>query len=160
MDVAADLVDKNAAMQGVNIVREYAETFEISGISNQLQQVFINLMTNSIDASPSGGTITLRCGTEDGYVVASIKDTGTGIPKDVLDRMFEPFYATKEAGKGTGLGMFVCSKIVTDHEGEIFVRSEEGVGTETTIRIPAIGTESSDLENARADIDQMIAAVA
>ena len=94
MDVAADLVGKNAAMQGVNIEKDYEEAPEISGISNQLQQVFVNLLMNSIDASPSGGTITLRCGAEDGYVVASIKDTGTGIPTDVLDRMFEPFRST------------------------------------------------------------------
>ncbi len=162
MDVAADLVGKNAAMQGVNIEKDYEEAPEISGISNQLQQVFVNLLMNSIDASPSGGTITLRCGAEDGYVVASIKDTGTGIPTDVLDRMFEPFYTTKEIGKGTGLGMFVCNKIVTDHEGEISVRSEEGVGTETIIRIPAIVIEELDGSNglgkAKADIDQAIAA--
>jgi signal transduction histidine kinase len=136
MDVAADLIGKQATSKGVAIIRDYAETPLVRGVSNQLQQVFVNLMMNAIDAMPSGGAITLKCAAENGYVVASVKDTGTGIPASVLPRLFEPFVTTKAEGKGTGLGMFVCRKIVTDHKGEISVNSQEGAGAEIVIRLP------------------------
>lgn len=137
MDVAADLIGKQATSKGVAIIKEYAETpLLVRGVSNQLQQVFVNLMMNAIDAMPSGGVITLRCAAENGYVVASVKDTGPGIPASVLSRLFQPFVTTKAEGKGTGLGMFVCRKIVTGHRGEISVNSQEGAGTEVVIRLP------------------------
>ncbi len=163
MNVAVDLIGKKAVGKGVSIVQEYGETLTIYGIKNQLQQVFMNLMINAIDATPSGGTITLNCASQDGQVVASVKDNGTGISENVLSRMFDPFFTTKEEGEGTGLGMFVCRKIVADHGGEFLVNSEEGVGTEMIIKLPALEVPEkhqpnpSELERAAADIDRVLA---
>ena len=163
MNVAVDLIGKKADGKGVNIAEEYGETPAIHGVGNQLQQVFINLLINAIDATPSGGTITLNCASQDGQVVASVKDNGTGISENVLSRMFDPFFTTKEEGEGTGLGMFVCRKIVADHGGEFLVNSEEGVGTEMIIKLPALEVPEkhqpnpSELERAAADIDRVLA---
>lgn len=141
MEVAADLVGKQAISKGIGIEREYEDTPPVEGVANQLQQVFVNLIMNSIDAIPAGSRITLRCARDGDHVVARVKDTGAGIPKDVLARMFQPFLTTKGPGKGNGLGMFVCHRIVTRLGGEIAVNSEEGAGTEVVIRLPMAATE-------------------
>ena len=164
MSIAADLVGRRATTQGITIEKRFGDTLPVKGVSGQLQQVFMNLLINAIDATPSGGTVTLSCTTEDGNVVASVKDTGTGISEEVLSRMYEPFYTTKEPGKGTGLGMFVCNKIIKEHEGNISVNTEEGTGTEFIITLPVFEEGAShqqqmhkDVEDARADIDAVLA---
>ncbi len=141
MEIAADLVGKQAISKGIGIEREYENTPPVEGVANQLQQVFVNLIMNSIDATPAGGRITLRCSREGEHVVATVRDTGAGIPRDVLAQMFQPFLTTKDPGKGNGLGMFVCHRIVTRLGGEIAVNSEEGAGTEVVIRLPIAATE-------------------
>jgi PAS domain S-box-containing protein len=104
--------------------------------SQQIQQVIINLCTNAIDAMPSGGTITLGLAKQEDAVVISVTDTGTGIPPEVRERMFEAFFTTKEVGKGTGLGLSLISDIVKKHQGKINVQSDMGRGTTFTISLP------------------------
>ncbi|MCI0437825.1 MAG: ATP-binding protein [Chloroflexi bacterium] len=153
MDVAADLVGRRAAASGVSIERRYQETPPVNGVPTQLQQVFVNLLINAVDAMPSGGKITLKAAERDGFVEASVRDTGCGIPEEVMARMFQPFFTTKESGKGTGLGMFVCNKIVTDHEGEIVIDSVPNQYTEITVRLPVAASEGSERPAAKVEFD-------
>jgi PAS domain S-box-containing protein len=101
----------------------------------ELREALINLVLNSVDAMPRGGSISLETRHEGDWVLLSITDTGTGIPPDVRRRIFEPFFTTKESG--TGLGLSIVSGIISSYGGTIDVDSELGRGTTFTIRLPA-----------------------
>ena len=111
---------------------------EIYGDMDQLEQVFTNLIVNAIEAMDVGGIleITVQYLPEKDYLEISFKDNGRGIASEDLDHIFEPFYTTREAGKGTGLGLFVSYGIIEKHGGIIDVKSELGKGTTFTIRLP------------------------
>jgi PAS domain S-box-containing protein len=102
--------------------------------ANQIRQVFLNLLRNSIDATPAGGTISIKVLLDDRFNVFRINDTGVGIPSADKDKIFDLFFTTKP--KGTGLGLGICRKIVQDHGGDIIVESIEGKGTTVTVRLP------------------------
>jgi signal transduction histidine kinase len=113
----------------------------IMGDVTQLQQVVINLLSNALDATPPGGTITVatRClGELPSTVALEVTDTGTGIPVEHLSKVFDPFFTTKPPGKGTGLGLSVCFGIVQDHQGTITVDSQDGRGSTFTVIFPVI----------------------
>ncbi len=114
-----------------NIPRTFA-------LANQLQQVFLNLGLNALDAMPEGGTLTVRVRSRRRDIVVSIKDTGTGIPTELGERIFEPFFTTKEAGKGTGLGLAVSFGIVQKHGGSISFDSRPGSYTVFSVTMPTI----------------------
>jgi two-component system, NtrC family, sensor histidine kinase HydH len=101
---------------------------------NQLKQVLLNLVKNALEATEDQGTILVSSGADDGQVWFSIQDTGKGMSADVQEKIFHPFYTTKE--KGTGLGLAVINKIVTDHHGAITVSSAAGSGSTFTVRLP------------------------
>ncbi len=105
---------------------------------NQIAQVLINLLTNSRDAMPEGGQITIRTRVDyDGHsVLLMISDTGSGIPQSALDKIFNPFFTTKPVGKGTGLGLSIIKGIVQAHNGKIWLESTEGVGTTFYLSFP------------------------
>jgi PAS domain S-box-containing protein len=103
---------------------------------DQMSQVFINLVMNAIHAMPDGGTLRVGLAQENGMVKLTVADSGHGIPPEVLPKIFEPFYTTKEFGKGTGLGLTVVKGIIEEHQGTIAVESEEGKGTTFTILLP------------------------
>ena len=136
MDDAAALLDGKFSNKGIKVLREYQDSPTVNAVANQLQQVFMNLLGNALDATPTWGSITLGCTVEDGMAKAYVRDTGIGIPEDVKARMFEPFFTTKGVGNGTGLGLFLCHKIVLDHHGEILVESVEGEGTTFWVELP------------------------
>jgi signal transduction histidine kinase len=101
-----------------------------------LSQVWTNLLDNAIDASPEGGTIEVRTWSESGQLAVSITDHGAGIPEDVQARIFDPFFTTKPVGKGTGLGLEIVHRIVTQNfSGSIEVESKPG-RTCFTVRLP------------------------
>ena len=106
----------------------------------------MNLISNSLDATPSWGTITLGCSVENGAAKVYVSDTGVGMSEETKDRIFEPFFTTKGVGGGTGLGLFICHRIVTEYEGEISVESEEGVGTTIRMTMPVVVDESQRRE--------------
>jgi two-component system NtrC family sensor kinase len=110
----------------------------VSGDAGQLQQAIIALATNSLDAMPEGGVLTLAARDAERSVLVEVTDTGFGIPTDNLPKIFEPFFTTKEVGKGTGLGLAVCYGILTEHGGTLDVQSSVGFGTTFTIALPAI----------------------
>jgi signal transduction histidine kinase len=108
----------------------------IHGNANALQQVFLNILINARDAMPNGGKITVTTESSGFYVIVKFADTGNGIEKDLLDRIFMPFFTTKSEGSGTGLGLSICRKIVSEHKGEIKVESVVGKGTTFSIFLP------------------------
>jgi PAS domain S-box-containing protein len=103
----------------------------------RLQQVFINIILNAMDAMPEGGTLRIQADQEGREVVVRIADTGTGIQPQHLPQIFDPFFTTKGIGKGTGLGLSISYAIIKEHEGHITVESEAGKGTCFTIFVPA-----------------------
>jgi signal transduction histidine kinase len=112
----------------------------IMGNFTQLQQVVIDLLSNALDATPTGGTIAVHTRSEGdppSAVVLEVSDTGTGIPAEYLSKVFDPFFTTKPPGQGTGLGLSVCLGIVQDHQGAITVQSQEGRGSIFTVTLPA-----------------------
>lgn len=110
----------------------------VLGNADRLQQVFVNLVLNAQQAMKDGGKLTIKTALDGGHVVASFRDTGPGIPKKYLHRIFEPFYSTKEAGKGTGLGLFIVHSIMQDHHGVIEVQSKRGFGATFNLKFPAV----------------------
>lgn len=111
---------------------------------NQIQSVLINLLVNARQAMPQGGTVTVSLAADPtaGEVVLTVRDSGTGIPRDQLPKIFDSFYSTKqgpdESGRGgTGLGLSACKEIIDAHRGRIRVESSVGVGTAFIIRLPA-----------------------
>jgi signal transduction histidine kinase len=118
---------------------------------NELEQVFVNLCDNALDAMPQGGELTLSTQVQREHsIVIQVRDTGTGISHARLLRIFEPFYTTKEPGKGTGLGLAICRRIIDDAGGTIEAASELGQGTTFTICLPLAGMVSEALPSALA----------
>lgn len=127
---------------------------------NQIQQVLLNLLINARQAMPDGGRILLRMehDSQDGMVVLTIRDFGTGIPADKLPRIFDPYFSTKsgpdESGKGgTGLGLATCRGIIEAHQGRIRVESTVGQGTAFSLRIPACSTVPAPLGATGANVN-------
>lgn len=116
----------------------------VLGHQNQLQQVVLNLLTNAMDATPPGGRVevTTRALPDRGGVEVEVSDTGQGIPLAHRKQIFEPFFSTKEPGRGTGLGLFISAQIVRDHKGRIEVQSEEGRGSTFRVFLPAASGSS------------------
>jgi signal transduction histidine kinase len=109
----------------------------IQATSDELLQVFLNLILNAADAMAEGGTlrVTSRL-SDDGRLTASFSDTGSGIPSEHLHRIFEPFFSTKEGG--TGMGLDISNNVIRQHGGEITVESQVGKGTTFTVWLPVI----------------------
>jgi len=102
----------------------------------QMEQLFLNLILNAIQAMPDGGTLTMSTAVVDGFLVAEVADDGIGIPPEIRKRIFDPFFTTREVGEGTGLGLTVSDTIVRAHGGAIEVESEESRGTVFRFRLP------------------------
>ena len=115
------------------------EPLNIRGDVNQLQQCFLNLFFNAIEATEDGGTlsITSRFAAAGPHAEVIVRDTGCGIPEEHADKIFDPFFTTKPEGKGTGLGLSIVYGIVKAHEGEIKIHSEPGEGTTVRLVFPA-----------------------
>ncbi|WP_058301492.1 PAS domain-containing sensor histidine kinase [Gorillibacterium timonense] len=130
------LLKPEALLGNVELITDYDSRLKpISCVENQLKQVFLNILKNSLEAVPQGGVIKIEAGLcEDEYLFVRIVDNGCGIPEEKLARLGEPFYSTKE--KGTGLGLMVSFKIIENHRGAYTVKSGPGGGTSMEIRLP------------------------
>jgi signal transduction histidine kinase len=115
--------------------------------AHKLEQVLVNLVLNAIAAMPDGGRLEFSHSAEDGSLTLVVADTGEGIPEENFDRIFEPFFTTKAPGKGTGLGLAVCRKIVDQHGGKISVSSRPGEGTRFFVSLPNPPREVGDRES-------------
>lgn len=120
----------------IEVKKNYGKIPEVECQFLRINQVFLNLTNNAIDAMKDGGVLTISTAQLADQVLIKIKDTGVGIHHDQLKRIFEPFYTTKEIGKGTGLGLSISYGIVQNHKGRIAVQSELGQGSEFTIYLP------------------------
>jgi signal transduction histidine kinase len=137
--------------QGIEVIKEYGELPPIECYPAQLNQVFMNILNNAIDAleedappQSAGGSsstplpkqIVIQTKRQDeNWVEIKIRDTGAGIPADILDKLFNPFFTTKPVGKGTGLGLSICQQIIKNHQGLLEVVSHPQQGTEFIIRL-------------------------
>jgi two-component system NtrC family sensor kinase len=115
----------------------------IMGDSFQVDQLFLNLVLNARQAMPAGGKLTLRSIRRPGRVVVEVRDTGVGIPEDALDRIFNPFFTTREVGEGTGLGLTVSDSIVSSHGGTLEVESRVGQGSVFRVSFPMLTLRAS-----------------
>ncbi|MFD9162921.1 ATP-binding protein [Streptomyces sp. NPDC059558] len=138
------LVVLRAKLAGISIVREYEPGLpELTGYPSELNQVWTNLVDNAAEAMEGAGVLTLRARAEGVCMVVEVVDTGRGIPAASLPRIFEPFYTTKDVGKGTGLGLHLSYRIVTQrHHGSITARSRPGE-TRMVVRLPFAGSAQS-----------------
>jgi signal transduction histidine kinase len=112
---------------------------DIDADPDLLHRAFQNLVLNALDAMPAGGTLTMRTSERDGNVRLEISDTGKGLTPEECERLFTPYYTTKQLG--TGLGLAIVQSVVSDHHGTISVSSEEGRGTTFRIELPQQQTE-------------------
>jgi PAS domain S-box-containing protein len=122
----------------ISVVLNYAENLpQIIAVSDQIKQVFLNLLTNAADAChKGGGVITVSTWQENDRVAVAIKDNGVGIKPDEMEHIFRPFFTTKPEVKGTGLGLSVSYGIIKKHQGEFRVKSQPGEGTTFTVMLP------------------------
>lgn len=127
---------RNEIKYKARIDTHYGDLPDIECLPSRLHQVFLNLVVNAGQAIEASGTITISTGTAAGDAWIRFEDTGCGIPKEQLNRLFEPFYTTKPVGQGTGLGLSVSYSIVRRHGGQIDVESEVGRGSRFTVRLP------------------------
>lgn len=135
IDLTLDLI-RHETKNRIEIVKNYGDIPLIKCYPNMLNQVFMNILINACQSIEKNGKITIATGVVAGKLVVSFKDTGVGIGKDKIDKIFTAGYTTKGVGVGTGLGLAISQKIIHKHEGEIVVNSEVGVGTEFVITIP------------------------
>ena len=131
------LVTNQARIQKIELRAQLPpEPVMINGMEGLLQQAFMNLLLNAIKAMPDGGMLSMALGQTDSEAWVSIRDTGHGIAPGDLNNIFDPFYTTAPAGKGSGLGLSICYSIIKQHFGTITVDSEEGKGSTFTVRLP------------------------
>lgn len=127
-------------MHNCRIVRERDEPVEVWADADQIEQVLLNLLSNGVDAMPRGGTVRIALWeAEDGSARISVRDEGPGIPEEIRDNIFDPFFSTKSIGKGTGLGLSISYGIVRDHGGDILLESKPGEGAHFVVRLPKDG---------------------
>jgi signal transduction histidine kinase len=132
-----NLLESRCAKAGIELVRSLeADLPEISADPSQLQQVLVNLLVNAIQASPSGGKLTIETRRGRDYVSLAVSDTGTGMSEEIKSKIFTPFFTTKDVDEGTGLGLAVVHGIVTSHRGVIHVDSEVGRGSRFEVQLP------------------------
>ncbi len=139
LEATLKFFEKQNLLKNIEVVRHFAADLPlIQADQLQLQQVFMNIIINALDAMNGRGLLTLETtdiGT-DGRITISISDTGCGIPPENMDRIFDPFFTTKDVGHGTGLGLSVSYGIIQTHSGDISVSSTPGEGSRFTITLP------------------------
>ncbi len=135
-------------LKSVTVNKNFGEIPEITCSPSQINQVFLNLVTNAVQAMPDGrGTLTLTSRADGGGVAVDVEDNGSGIPPEVISKIFDPFFTTKKVGEGTGLGLSISYKIIQQHGGKISVESKPGVGTKFTVWLPLVPPADAQLES-------------
>ena len=149
------LIARNALKHKANVRKFYGELPEIECSPSQINQVFLNIITNAAQAMDDEGEIVITSKVYDPeHVAVTISDTGCGIPQENLSKIRDPFFTTKEVGTGTGLGLSIVDEIVRAHFGDLLVESEVGNGSVFTIVLPIKQTpQSADGGGATADIE-------
>ncbi len=133
-------------LKGISVQQDFAALPLILGDRNKLEQVFINLLSNAVEAMPRGGSISILTMRTDAGVRIRIEDTGIGIPRKNLSRVFDPFFTTKEPGAGTGLGLSICYGIIKEHQGTIDIASAKEKGAAVVVTLPEGGEHAKDTD--------------
>ncbi len=142
LDQTIDLLSNHARINDIDIRKRFSPSLPIiASDQSQLQQVFMNLINNAIDAIGSDGMIEIETALDKGQISISIHDDGPGIPESVKKRIFDPFFTTKATGKGTGLGLSISYSIIEKLGGHITVESGQGSGTTFIVSLPAVVPE-------------------
>jgi len=136
VDETVEFLGKQARQNDIEISVQAGAQGGIWSNPYEIRQVLVNLLTNAIHATPPGGCITVRTEDLDEGISLSVADTGSGIPKENLEKVFEPFYTTKAPGEGTGLGLYVSRGIIGRLGGKIRIDSRLGYGTKVLIELP------------------------
>ncbi|MCL4539221.1 MAG: ATP-binding protein, partial [Bacteroidetes bacterium] len=156
LDHCIRVVEREAGEAGVELVRKPCDK-DLPLVlmdTDQMTQVFLNILINAIEATPKGGKVFIGQDVQDdGRVQISIEDTGGGIPRENLDKLFDPFFSTKK--KGTGLGLAIVKGIIEGHGGEVEVESEPGKGTRFVV---TLATYQASIEEATVELDKPIEA--
>lgn len=140
------------AKSDIQVVRELAPDIpDIVADPAQLMQILVNLVVNAAQAMPDGGTLTVSTQAKASSVLLSVKDTGSGISEEILDKIFLPFFTTKDVNEGTGLGLAVVHGIVESHGGSIELETRLGGGTRFDVQLPVTG--QGDTQEAVHDVD-------
>ena len=129
-------LQQNLLKQGVEVVRDFDEVSLISCYPDELVQVWINLISNAIQAMNNKGVLTLSVKNFEGKVKVCVKDSGPGIPEEIRRKIFEPFFTTKKAGEGTGIGLDIVQRIIEKHDASIELISEVGIGSTFIVILP------------------------
>jgi signal transduction histidine kinase len=136
-ELVAGVVRMAATQRGSGSIAErYVALPPVVGNAGQLRQVFLNLVVNALQAAGTAGSIEIETGTERGGVLVRVRDDGPGIAAEHRERLFVPFFTTKPAGEGTGLGLYISYQIVRGHGGEIRVDSQPGAGATFSVWLP------------------------
>lgn len=145
-----ELMEYQIRSDNIQIASSLSEDLpSVTGDANQLKQVFLNIIVNARQAMPDGGVLTVTTrATENGSVEVAIGDTGCGMGLEMTERIFEPFYTTKNEEGGSGIGLFLCRNIAKDHGGTLTVSSRPGEGATFILALPAAAAE--DVADARA----------
>ncbi|MEK6621001.1 MAG: ATP-binding protein, partial [Planctomycetota bacterium] len=135
------LFTQELKLRNIRLVKKYNRLpLVVNGEINQIQQVFVNIISNALDALMSQKNtervLSIKTVKDGNLAKVILEDTGCGIPDREVKRIFDPFFTTKEVGKGTGLGLSICYKIIQNHGGDIHVTSQLGKGTAFTIELP------------------------
>ena len=126
----------NELKNNIVVTKKLIDDIHIKGNSGQLHQVFLNIITNAIHAMEGKGSLLIETVRSNHLIYVILKDTGKGIDDQSLEKIFDPFYTTKEPGKGTGLGLSIVYRILKDHSGNIDIKSKPNQGTEVKITLP------------------------
>lgn len=130
------VITKNLWKYGIEVEKDFQDVPDIFCSPSRLNQVFINLITNAVQAMDGKGTLSISTSARGDWVEVTVQDTGCGIPEENLTKIMDPFFTTKPVGKGTGLGLSIVHQIVEEHEGQLLVDSKQGVGTRFTLGFP------------------------
>jgi len=142
---ALTLVDSQAKVQNIEIRTHFPpDPCQVLGVPSLLEQVFINLLLNAINAMPNGGTVDVFADRVAGEWLLRVTDTGEGISREDLDKIFDPFFTKAPLGKGTGLGLSICNSIVDQHGGSISVESQSGKGSTFTVKLASLSATEEE----------------
>lgn len=134
---AINLVQLTHKQKAIQFASSCRPDLTLPGDRQRLSQIFVNLLTNAIDASEQGGRVDIFARNRDDQLIIEVMDQGLGIPDDIYDRLFEPFVTSKPTGQGTGLGLALAYRFIRDHNGDIEIDSQSGVGTRVVVTLPA-----------------------
>ncbi len=130
------VITRNLWKYGIEVERDFQDVPDIFCAPSRLNQVFINLVTNAVQAMDGKGTLSIGTSARGDWVEVTVQDTGCGIPEENLTKIMDPFFTTKPVGKGTGLGLSIVHQIIEEHEGQLLVDSKAGIGTRFTLGFP------------------------